>query len=206
MCLIPNFIEYLIILFDKVIHYFLKVFGLNKFYLYTLYIEQHIDHIIVHEAMSTLSQGIIQVPNEISDHCDTYVHIPFEYPLHDTFTRNVWIYKDANYELFNKKISDFDWSCLHQGTVNEASSLFTNIFIEFAKLCIPSKTIVVRVDDKPWYDSEIRRNSRKRDRLKKTALKSGNQYDWKKYKYYRNKVNNKKKWFQSFLNVCDFSV
>ena len=27
----------------------------------------------------------------------------FEYPLHDTFTRNVWIYKDANYELFNKK-------------------------------------------------------------------------------------------------------
>ena len=46
------------------------------------------------------------------------------------------------------KISDFDWSCLHQGTVNEASSLFTNIFIEFAKLCIPSKTIVVREDDK----------------------------------------------------------
>ena len=92
-----------------------------------------------------------------------------------------------------KKISDFDWLCLHQGTVNEASSLFTNIFIEFAKLCIPSKTIVVREDDKPWYDSEIRRNTRKRDRLKKTALKSGNQNDWKKNKYYRNKVNNQKK-------------
>ena len=70
---------------------------------------------------------------------------------------------------------------LHQGTVNEATSLFTNIFIEFAKLCIPSKTIVVvvREDDKPWYDSEIRRNSTKSDRLKKTALKSCNQNDWK---------------------------
>ena len=65
-------------------------------------------------------------------------------------------------------------------------------FIEFAKLCIPSKTIVVREDDKLWYDSEIRRNSSKRDRLKKTALKSGNQNHWKKYKYYRNKVNNTK--------------
>ena len=43
------------------------------------------------------------MPNEISDHCATYVHIPFEYPLHGTFTRNIWIYKDANYELFNKK-------------------------------------------------------------------------------------------------------
>ena len=66
-------------------------------------------------------------------------------------------------------------------------------FIEFAKLCIPNKTIVVREDDKPWYDSEIRRNSRKRDRLKKTALKTGNTNDWKKYKIFRNKVNNQKK-------------
>ena len=62
-----------------------------------------LDPIIVHEDMSPLSQGIIQVPNEISDHCTTYVHIPFEYPLHITYTRNVWIYKDAKYELFNKK-------------------------------------------------------------------------------------------------------
>ena len=75
-------------------------------------------------------------------------------------------------------MSDFYWSCLLQGTGNEASSLFTNIFIEFAKLCIPSKTIVVREDDKAWYDSEIRMNLRKRGRLKKTALKSGNQNDW----------------------------
>ena len=47
------------------------------------------------------------------------------------------------------KKSDLDWSCFHQGTVNEACSLFTNIFIELFKLCIPSKTIVVREVDKP---------------------------------------------------------
>ena len=57
---------------------------------------------IDHEDMSPLSQGIIQAPNEIRDHCTTYVHTPLEYPLHGTFTRNVCIYKDANYELFNK--------------------------------------------------------------------------------------------------------
>ena len=87
-----------------------------------------------------------------------------------------------NYELFNKKKSEFDWLCLQEGTVIEASKLFTNVFIEFAKLCIPNKTIVVREDDKPWYDSEKRRNSRKRDRLKKTALKTGNPNDWKNTK------------------------
>ena len=111
------------------------------------------------------------------------------------------MYKFANYELFNRKISEFDWSCLHQGTVNEASSLFTNVFIELTKFCIQNKTIVVREDDKPWYDSEIRRNSRKRDRMKKSALKSGNPNDWNKYKYDRNKVNNLKKHAkESFYN------
>ena len=74
-------------------------------------------------------------------------------------------------------------------------------FIEFPKLCIPSKTIVVPEDDKPWYDSEIRRNSRKRDRLKKTALKSGNQNDWKKYKKYRNKVNNQKNMLRNIFII-----
>ena len=143
--------------------------------------------------MSPLNQGIIKVPPDISDHCATYVYLPFEYPVHGTFTRNVWMYKNANFELFNKKLSEFDWSCLHQGSVNEASSLFTNIFIEFAKLCIPSKTIVVRGDDKPWYDSEIRRNSMKRDRLKKKATQSSNPNVWNKYKLFRNKVNNQKK-------------
>ena len=63
-----------------------------------------LDPIIVHEDMSPLSQGIIQVSNEISEHCATYVHIPFEYPLHITYTRNVWIY-NMQYMNCSKKIN-----------------------------------------------------------------------------------------------------
>ena len=78
-------------------------------------------------------------------------------------------------------MSYFDWSCLHHGTctVNESTSLFKNIFIECVNMLILSKTIVVQEGDKSWYDSKIKRRSRKRDRLKKAALKSGNQNDWK---------------------------
>ena len=98
-----------------------------------------LDPITLHEDMSPLNQGIIKVLPDISDHCATYVYF-FEYPVHGTFTRNVLMYKNAN-KLFNTTISKFDWSCLHQGNVNVASSLhvFTNIFIEFVKLCISSK-------------------------------------------------------------------
>ena len=67
-----------------------------------------LDPIILHEDMTPLNQGIIKVPSEINDHCATYVYLQFEYPLYGTFTRNVWMYKFANYELFNRKISEFD--------------------------------------------------------------------------------------------------
>ena len=112
-----------------------------------------------------------------------------------------------NYELFDKKLSDFDWSYLYQSSVNEAWLLFTNIFIEFSKLSIPSKIIVLREDDKPWYDTDIRWNSRKRDTQKKKAIKSGNQNDWNKNKFLRNKINNNKKHAKElFYNISDIIV
>ena len=37
-----------------------------------------LDLIILHKDMSHLNQCIIKVSPEISDHCATYVHIPFE--------------------------------------------------------------------------------------------------------------------------------
>ena len=67
-----------------------------------------LDPIILHDDMSLLNHGIIKVPPDISNQCATYVYLPFEYPVHGTFTRNVWMYKNANYELFNKKLSEFD--------------------------------------------------------------------------------------------------
>ena len=52
-----------------------------------------LDPIILHDDMPPLNQGINKVPPDISDHCATYVYLPFEYPVHGTFTRNVWMYK-----------------------------------------------------------------------------------------------------------------
>ena len=60
-------------------------------------------------------------------------------------------------------------------------------------MCIPSKKVTVRPDDKPWFDSALRIHCRKRDRLKRQAFKTGNMSILNKYKTMRNKVNNMKK-------------
>ena len=39
------------------------------------------------------------------------------------------------------------------------------------KECNPHKEVIVRPDDKPWYESVIRSYSRKRDRIKSKHVK-----------------------------------
>ena len=74
-------------------------------------------------------------------------------------------------------------------------------------MCIPNKTILVREDDKPWYDYEIRRKTRKREMLKKKAVKTGNITDWGKYKSLSNKVNNQRKHAkESFYNNLEIII
>ena len=152
-----------------------------------------LDPVILPLDMQFSDAGVLHIPPEISDHHATYIHIPFPYELHSSYERTVWNYKRANFELLNDKINSTDWSVLLEGSVNDACTTFTNKLMEFLKICIPSKIVRIRPDDKPWYDSEIRKYSRKRDRMRAIAKTSGKPQDWSKFKNLRNKVNNLKK-------------
>ena len=65
-------------------------------------------------------------------------------------------YNKANFESLNNKIENYNWNNLRNCSLNEACFLFTNTFIDFVKECITSKTITVRPDDQPWFDSNIK--------------------------------------------------
>ena len=120
---------------------------------------------------------------------------------------DLWLYNQADFNALNTTLRNFDWSCLLHGSIHEASNFFNDIFLEMVKTCIPSKKVTVRLDDKPSYNSEIRRTSRKRDRLKSKAIKTGKISDWNSYKKLRNKVNNQKKQAKEiFFNNLELSI
>ena len=52
-----------------------------------------LDPIIIPDDMSYMDAGVLSIPNNISDHKATFVTLPFQYEIHGTFTRLVWIYK-----------------------------------------------------------------------------------------------------------------
>ncbi|CAC5417236.1 unnamed protein product [Mytilus coruscus] len=62
-----------------------------------------------------------------------------------------------------------------------------------ASECIPTREVVVRCDDKIWYNSNLRREMRKRDRFRKLFLRLKSASAELKFKQQRNKENNLKK-------------
>ena len=88
-----------------------------------------LDPIIIHNDMSFLHQGILEIPSEMSDHCATYLYLPFQYPLHISFTRKVRLYKHANFELLNNKILQF------KETKSATINIFRTKIFSFKIIC-----------------------------------------------------------------------
>ena len=107
------------------------------------------------------------MPASVSDHHAPYISLPSEYPLSTTFKRIIWLYNKGDYEALKTKINNHDWNFISNLPINEVPILFEESFLKLVNECVPSKEITVRTDDKPWYDTEIKKNTRHRNRLRK---------------------------------------
>ena len=149
-----------------------------------------IDPIIVSDNLIVMNSEVISIDNSVSDHHATAAHIKVPTVISKPMQRHVWLYKRADFQRLNNLINTENWNFITMMSIEDATTLFTVKLLELMKLCIPFKLVTVRPNDKPWYDSMIRTFSRKRDRLKATAIKHPSENNWAKFKHARNRVNN----------------
>ena len=151
-----------------------------------------LDPILVSNEIQLLDSGVIDIDKAVSDHRLTYATFRLGYNRYQSFKRKIWVYTKADFDKLNNLINSFDWDIFFSSIsdLDTAVLSFTEKIIYFAELSIPHKTVTVRPNDQPWYNNSIRRESRKRDRLKRKASRANNPYLWCKYKTTRNKVNN----------------
>ena len=152
-----------------------------------------LDPILVSESCKCTEASVINTDASLSDHaaCTANFEIPFNFSK--CYKRDVWIYKRADFDRFNKLISNTNWAVLLStcGSLDQACELFTKMYLEFAKGTIPTKSVTIRPSDKPWMTSELRHTLR--ERLHKTYKRSQLNSDLIKFKHQRNTVNNMRK-------------
>ena len=151
-----------------------------------------LDPIIVSNLDIVIDSEVISVNRDISDHDATLINIKIPCLPKRSYMRKVWLYKKADFNKINNEILEFQWEqFLHKSTdIEDMSNRFTHKYLEMVGRGIPSKLVRIRLNDKPWFNSEIRKEIRTRNRLHKLARRNQSNQSLQKYKSQRNKVNN----------------
>ena len=154
-----------------------------------------LDPIILSDDLNCIYSDVINTPQNISDHDASIAVIECPLYLSSTFKREIWQYDKIDIVKFNDKLDETNWNEKLENLydVDDMCDKFTTTFIEIARECIPTKEITIRSNDKPWFNNEIRKQIRVRERLRKKVLRYHRETDIQKYKKQRNKVNNMKK-------------
>jgi hypothetical protein len=116
-----------------------------------------LDPILITDSIPVIDCDTIPIDKEISDHDGTYVSIDCGYCNRKTFQRTIWDYKRGDYLLMKNKIIETDWENVIDAEIyiNSACSNFTKTFLNIAKMCIPTREVTIRSDDKVWFDSDL---------------------------------------------------
>jgi len=154
-----------------------------------------LDPIIISDTMSSIYSDVLNVPSEISDHDAAVAYIECPNCTNSSFKREIWLHDRIDKETFKQKLDQTDWNALlgSLNDVDEMCNTFTETFVQIARECIPTKFVMVKNNDKPWFTSALRTEIRRRDRFRKIVLKSKTESSILRYKQQRNKVNNLKR-------------
>lgn len=171
-----------------------------------------LDPVIITDTISCISSSVLDIDRSYSDHNASVCHISIPHTLKNVYKRDVWLYKKGDYDKFNRLILECDWANLLHScqNVDLACEAFTTKFIQFAKQCIPTKTITVRPNDKPWMSSELRKEIKIREKFYKKYKKNNSVLNLNNFKKQRNKVNNMKKFarvnfYENINGIIDHS-
>ena len=94
-----------------------------------------------------------------------------------------------------QKNLEFDWDALikREPNIDKACINFTNAILSVSEEYIPRRGVTIRCNYKILFDSNIRREIRKRDRFRTKYLKLKTALFQTIFKQQRNRVNNLKK-------------
>ena len=112
------------------------------------------------------------------DHLPIFATLKIAAPSTSRQTKQIWDYKHMDPDKLTRLLLDIDWDRLLDCDLDDATDNLTDALMTAAKTAIPIRTISHKNNDKPWFNTELKSQIRKRDRLFHTAKKRNTPYDW----------------------------
>ena len=134
----------------------------------------------------TITKVIVSEP--ISDHCSVSVLLQAHTVPSHAYGVQIPDFNRADWPGLRNALAKAQLLDAILGTtdVNVAWSTWRNIISKLSTKFIPTRTVTIRVRNKPWMTSELHKLARTKRRLFNAAKKSRNPEDWQRYKSARN--------------------
>ena len=151
---------------------------------------------------SDIKSVAVHAPVSDNDHSTLAVKIRFAKHKTSKYQRTMWNYKAANFDGFRNALNAADWDqCFAMQDVNSICESWSSKLLEYVKQYVPNKLVVVRPNDKPWYNGYLRRLNRKKQRVFKQAKSLKTLQSWVKFSnaraLYHNELKRIKNIFES---------
>ena len=144
------------------------------------------DLIIISNTSMVSDSGVLPPFSNI-DHIPTFVSLIIEPPPSiSKQTIQIWDYARTDVDKLTRLLKDIDWDSLLDCDLDKATENFTEALMTAAKASIPQKSFSTNSKNKPWFNSELRLQIRKRHRLFKIAKKRDTPHYWERWRKQRN--------------------
>jgi hypothetical protein len=120
-----------------------------------------------------------------SHHQIVHVELKFQYQRDKIYSRDIWDYKNGDYQGLSTALSQVPWSdeLNRFDHINEQAISWQNSFLNTCKTYIPNRSIKIRPMNKPWFNHDVKIAIRFRNRNYKRfqRTKRDDHYaDWKR--------------------------
>ena len=113
----------------------------------------------------------IVAPVSTNDHSTVVLHLKHVLQRNYSYKWHVWMYYNANFDAFRFALQKAKWNLCFDNFVNidDICDKWSNTFMKIGYECIPNRNITVRLGDKPWYNNDVRRLKRAKNRIHNKA-------------------------------------
>ena len=124
-----------------------------------------------------------------SSHCVVSFEIKYKCYKRTAYKRTIRNYNAANYEEINNDLSSLDWEPVFtEPNINDVYLKFLDNIENCVNCHIPTKTVIIRPNDKPFINNGIRLKIRQRNRVHRKAKSTNNPQHWATFRRIRNEV------------------
>jgi hypothetical protein len=177
---------------SRKINSFCQRYGLTQIIEETTHHTEHsssiIDLIFVNDIENVVLSGVGDPFLEQNQryHCPIFCIFKYTKPRIKSFTRNIWLFNQANYDSLRQNASTTDWTDTYDEHMDIYCFNVTEKIKTLAQQFIPNRKVTIRPSDPPWITAKIKCSIRKRKRLYKKAKIRNTPHDWATFKRCRN--------------------